>query len=209
MLFDLHVHSSFSSCSRLCLDEILNKAQSRGLDGVCITDHDSMEARHWIKDGLQANGLCVIVGQEYTTRQGDFLLFGPYEHLLPGLSATRLLNHVRSTGGAAIAAHPFRALRPVDEEILSSGLFRIIEEINGRNTPFENSQASSWLERSPLCPVGGSDAHSLQELGRVPVRCDMPILSRADLIQALHTPAGVSLAPPAPLVERPAAASCA
>lgn len=209
MLFDLHVHSSISPCSRLSLDEILNMAGSRGLDGVCITDHDTMEARKWIDDGLQANGLCVIVGQEYTTPQGDFLLFGPYEHLPTGLSATRVLNHVRSTGGAAIAAHPFRSLRPVAEEILSSGLCRIIEAINGRNTLFENTQASTWLERYPLCPVGGSDAHTLEELGRVPVWIDMPVLSRADLTQALHTPGCVSLAPPAPLVERPAAAACA
>jgi hypothetical protein len=82
----------------------------------------------------------------------------------------------------------------VAEEILSSGLCRIIEEINGRNTLFENTQASTWLEHYPLCPVGGSDAHTLDELGRVPVRFDMPILSRADLTKALQIPACVSLA---------------
>ncbi len=207
MLFDLHVHSSLSPCSRLSLDEILNNAQSRDLDGVCITDHDSMDVRHLISEGLQSNGLCVIIGQEYTTQQGDFLLFGPYEHLPHGLSAPGLLHHVRSTGGAAVAAHPFRSLRPVDEELISSGLCRIIEEINGRSTAWENSQASAWLERYPLCPVGGSDAHTLEELGRVRVRFDMPILSRADLIQALHAPACVSLAHTAPFVESSAAAS--
>ena len=205
MLFDLHVHSSLSPCSRLSLDEILNKAKSRGLDGVCITDHDSMAVRHLISEGLQANGLCVIVGQEYTTRQGDFLLFGPYERLPPGLSAPRLLHHVRSTGGASVAAHPFRSLRPVDEKIVSSGLCRIIEEINGRNTFSENSQVDAWLERYPLCSVGGSDAHTLEELGRVPVRFDMPILSRADLIQALQTPACVNRVHADPLLESPAA----
>lgn len=209
MFFDLHVHSTISPCSRLSLDEILNKAKSRGLDGVCITDHDSMAVRHLISEGLQANGLCVIVGQEYTTPQGDFLLFGPYEHLPQGWNAPWLLNHVRETGGTAIAAHPFRSLRPVDEKIVSSGLCRIIEEINGRNTFSENSQASTWLERYPLCSVGGSDAHTLEELGQVPVRFDMPILSRADLIQALHTPGCVSLACEAPLHENPAAAACA
>jgi len=209
MVFDLHVHSSLSPCSRLSLDEILNKAKSRGLDGVCITDHDTMDARHLISEGLQANGLCVIIGQEYTTPQGDFLLFGPFELLPPGLSATRVLNHVRSTGGAAIAAHPFRLQRPVAEEIVSSGLCRIIEAINGRNTALENSQTATWLERYPVCSVGGSDAHTLDELGRVPVWIDMPILSRSDLIQALHTPACVNLAHAAPPLESPAAAACA
>ena len=194
MRFDLHVHSSISPCSRLSLDDILNMAGSRGLDGVCITDHDSTEIRHWIEDGLQANGLCVIIGQEYTTPQGDFLLFGPYEHLPCGWSATRLLSHVQSTGGAAIAAHPFRHHRPVAEEILRSGLCQILEKVNGRNTLGENDLASTWLERFPINPVGGSDAHTLDELGRVPVWIDMPVLSRADLIQALLTPACVTLA---------------
>jgi len=193
MRFDLHVHSSISPCSRLSLDEILHLAGSRGLDGVCITDHDSMEARHWIEDGLQANGLCIIIGQEYTTPQGDFLLFGPYECLPCGWSATRLLNHVRSTGGAAIAAHPFRLQRPVAEDILRSDLCQIVEKVNGRNTPRENDLASTWLERFPIYPVGGSDAHTLDELGRVPVWIDRPVLSRSDLIQALLTPACVTL----------------
>jgi predicted metal-dependent phosphoesterase TrpH len=62
MYFDMHVHSSISPCSQLDLDEILRHARSIGLDGVCITDHDTMEARYLLNEGIQKDGLCVIVG---------------------------------------------------------------------------------------------------------------------------------------------------
>jgi len=186
ILFDIHVHSDISPCSSLSLERLQDKAQAKGLDGVCITDHNSMAARQWIGDGRQPNGLLIIIGQEYTTRQGDFLLFGPYESLPAGLSAEQLLQHVRSTGGAAIAAHPFRSDRPVAPEILRSGLCRLMERDNGRNTAGENEMAQAWLRTHPLSSLGGSDAHSLEELGRVRVRFKAPILCREDLIRALN-----------------------
>lgn len=112
MLFDLHVHTTFSPCSGLSLEEILGKARSIGLDGVCLTDHESMAAGGLVREGPQDDGLCVIIGQEYATRQGDFLLFGPYESLPQGLEARHLLLYVQATGGVAVAAHPCEALPP-------------------------------------------------------------------------------------------------
>ena len=193
MLFDLHVHSNISVCSNLSLDEILSQAQSKGLDGVCITDHNTMAAGQVISEGMQTNGLCVLIGQEYSTSQGDFLLFGPYEDLAPGLSATQILDHVQATGGAAIAAHPFRELRPVQEQIIQSGLCRIIEQENGRNTQKENSRTRDWLKRYSLTPVAGSDAHTLNELGQCPVDFNLPVLSRKDLIRVLNSGQGISV----------------
>lgn len=196
MLFDLHVHSNISACSNLSLDEILSQAQNRGLNGVCITDHNTMAAGQVISEGVQENGLCVLIGQEYSTSQGDFLLFGPYEDLAPGLSATQILGHVQATGGAAIAAHPFRELRPVQEQIIQSGLCRIIEQENGRNTQKENNKTRDWLKRYSLTPVAGSDAHTLNELGRCAVDFHMPVFSRKDLILALKSGQGFSILEP-------------
>lgn len=186
MVFDLHVHSIISPCSTLSLEDILHHSQAKGLNGVCITDHNSMEARQWITEGMQSNGLCVIIGQEYSTPQGDFLLFGPYEDLVPGMSGMEVLSYVQKTGGAAVAAHPFREMRPLQEKIINSRMCHIIEQVNGRNTFEENRQTQIWLENYPLFSVKGSDAHSLEELGVVSFNFDFPILSRNDLIQALN-----------------------
>jgi hypothetical protein len=208
MLFDLHVHSNISPCSNLPLRDIVYHAQDKGLDGVCITDHDTMVAGQLLDEGLQENGLVVIIGQEYTTRQGDFLLFGPYQDLPPGLNAEKVLNHVQATGGAAVGAHPFRTGRGVDRDLIRSGLCTIIEQENGRNTAWENTQTRTWLTRYPLIPVAGSDAHSLEELGRFPVQFPGPIHSRMDLISALNSGQGIPV-PDAEESFRPSLASCA
>ena len=146
MLFDVHVHTTHSSCSALAIEEILLNARSRGVDGVCITDHNTMNVRNDIVEGIQDDGLCVIIGMEYDTPDGDFLLFGPIEDLRPGLDAEEVLHIVSERGGVSIAAHPFRQDRPVAESVMQKGLCRVIEGINGRNSEFEN--AKTYIEKN-------------------------------------------------------------
>jgi predicted metal-dependent phosphoesterase TrpH len=186
MIIDMHVHTSLSPCSTLALTDILAHARSRGLDGVCVTDHDCMQAGRVIREGVQADGLVVIVGMEYTTPEGDFLVFGNVEDLRPGLSAGKLLSAVSGRLGAVVAAHPFRRGRSTAAHLISSGCVDIIESVNGRNTAEENSRARDLLVHLPMSSCGGSDAHTLEELGCVRTRFDMPISSRADLVQALR-----------------------
>lgn len=185
MLFDLHVHTSYSPCGHMPIEEVIARAGRRGLDGVCITDHHTMEIGRVIAEGLQENGLCVLIGMEYSTHQGDFLIFGPFEALEPGLSADRLLAMVCDQGGAAVAAHPFRQARPVDEGVVRNGLCHAVEVLNGRNTPSENAAVEKW-RRYDLTPCGGSDAHTLDELGTFATRFHFPVRSRGDLIRALN-----------------------
>lgn len=186
MIFDLHVHTRISSCSILSLHEILQNAAGRGLDGVCITDHQSTQARQQIREGLQANGVRVFVGMEYHTSDGDFLLFGSPPDLPGGLDARDLLQQVNRWGGAAIAAHPFRHNNSVSESLIRDGLCRIVESVNGRNTDWENGQVAQWRKHYPLIECAGSDAHSLPELGKMKTRFDMPINTQADLVFALN-----------------------
>lgn len=186
MLFDLHVHTKISLCSELEIDDVLKHAKARGLDGVCITDHHSMEIRKHLREGLQNDGLCVIFGLEYSTADGDFLLFGPFENISNDLSATQLLEEVNRSGGAAIAAHPFRSNRRVSEHLVREGFCRIVESVNGRNAAIENQQVENWRRKYSLNYCGGSDAHSLDELGTVTTRFSTSILSRSNLIRELN-----------------------
>ena len=88
-------------------------------------------------------------------------------------------------GGIAIAAHPFRAWRPLDASALNWGA-HAIERYNGRNNFEENEQAESLIEEWGLTATGGSDAHSLEELGRVPTLFFDHIGSTRDLIRAIR-----------------------
>ena len=46
MLVDMHLHEKlFSADSYLTVEEIVEIAKARGLDAVCITDHDDMGFR--------------------------------------------------------------------------------------------------------------------------------------------------------------------
>lgn len=187
MRFDLHVHSNISPCSKLSIPEILTEAEAKGITGVCITDHDTMAARHKIQDGLQSNGIYIICGMEYTTSEGDFLLFGPFADIPLGLSALDLLNLVNTMGGVAIAAHPFRADRPTQEHLIAQGHCHIIEGINGRNYEHENQQAMRWEQQYGVRQVGGSDAHTIKELGQITTRFQHPVTNQQELIKALKS----------------------
>ncbi len=186
MLIDLHVHSSISPCSNLEMRDILGFARRMGLDGVCITDHDTMDARHDVREGVQKDGLLLVIGMEYATPQGDYLIFGPFEELSPGMSATEMLRLVHEADGAAVVAHPCRKLRPAAPDVAQQGLVHCVEAFNGRNTVEENSLAATWHRRFKLPATGGSDAHTLEELGGYPTRFDAPISSRSELVTALR-----------------------
>jgi len=144
-----------------------------------------MDVRHYVPEGVLGNGLHVIFGMEYSTSRGDFLIFGPFEELPPGLPAQLLLTHVERSGGVAIAAHPFRSQRPTDEYFIENEMCRIVEGVNGRNTHHENESVLEWQKKYNVAQVGGSDAHSLEELGTVHTEFTAPIHSRTDLVRAL------------------------
>ncbi|MDW7710034.1 MAG: PHP domain-containing protein [Deferrisomatales bacterium] len=185
MLFDLHVHTAHSACSSLAEDDLLRHARRRGLDGVCITDHGTTAVRHQVAEGVQEDGLCVLIGVEHSTPDGDFLVFDPSPNFPPDLPARDLLRGVGEAGGVAVAAHPCRLGRPVGEHLFREGLCRVVESINGRSTREELQKVQRLLDRYPLVTCGGSDAHCAEELGRVVTRFDVPIRSQADLVRAL------------------------
>jgi predicted metal-dependent phosphoesterase TrpH len=187
MLIDMHVHTTVSVCSRLTLEDILTHSRRRGLDGVCITDHESMAAARSLREGRQADGLFVFFGLEYATPEGDFLIIGPFDELAPRLSARRLLDRVAAAGGVAIAAHPFRGGRPFSEDLIREGRCRIVESFNGRNRAFENRAVDGWRWRYEFAECAGSDAHCLAELGRVRTRFRQRVETRGQLVRALQS----------------------
>jgi len=163
----------------------MKRARQIGLDGICITDHHSRAAARIIEEGPQDDGLVVLVGQEYTTDQGDFLLFGPLPELTPNMPAPQLLQMAAQAGGVAIGAHPCRHGRSLDPELAASGLLHFIEGVNGRNLMEANHLASGWGRDKGLGLVGGSDAHTPAEIGTVFTDFAEPVYSQKDLVRAL------------------------
>jgi predicted metal-dependent phosphoesterase TrpH len=185
MIIDMHIHTRFSPCSIIRIAHLIENARKAGLDGICITDHDSADSQSVFKNITATQGICIIVGMEYTTGKGDFLVFGPVESIPRGMSAEQLIEWSKREGAAAIPAHPFRESRPADLDILRKS--EIIEGINGRNHPHENSSCRKWIKEqgNGKKVIGGSDAHTLDEIGRIVTVFDKNIYTVEDLLKEL------------------------
>jgi predicted metal-dependent phosphoesterase TrpH len=187
MIIDMHIHTHFSPCSVIKIPQLLQRARKAGVDGICITDHNTVASKSTFEKVADNAGLCVIVGIEYTTSNGDFLIFGSVDHIPAKMDAKNLLKWVQKEGSVAIAAHPFRKDRPFDTGILQ--LLKIVEVLNGRNKPNENELCKDWLQKhgKGIKEIGGSDAHTLEEIGQVVTVFKKNIYSMDDLVGELLT----------------------
>ncbi len=167
--YDLHIHSYYSGCSSIRPEKLLLIAKKRGLDGIAVTDHDT------IKGGLETKRLNkdknfeVIVGAEIKTEAGEIL--GYYlKKEIKSRKAVEVIKEIHRQGGFAVIAHPFshgllRKCLRVDLKELK-GLDGV-EVHNSRNMfNWENFYSVMASEKYRLAKTGGSDAHFHHELGR-------------------------------------------
>ena len=187
MLIDLHLHTNISPCGEQSPEEAIKRAREVGLEVICITDHFTTEVLDYFQPGPQENGLILLVGMEYSTKDGDFLLFAPQK--VPwfprGLSSREVLQEIKQRGGLSIWAHPYRWGREPNESLLEEGLVDAIEVLNGRTSLLANAQARELAYAFGLPGVAGSDAHAVEEIGVVYNETEATIQTIEDLIQAV------------------------
>jgi len=173
LIVDLHVHTSHSSfCSQLSPGELLTQAKRIGLDAVAVTEHSTYGGAHITCEMGRAAGFQVFKGVEVYTTGGDMLVFGTEAEVWPDMEFEELLIAVREVGGLIIAAHPTRGYwghhrkykgfppREVLERVDA------METLNGGCSYQENVQATRLATELGLPQVGGSDAHSVSQVGR-------------------------------------------
>ena len=71
--FDLHIHTKYSDGSGSPKDIIYN-ARKKGLNGIAITDHNTLEGYFRAKD-IDAN-ITILPGFEVSTEAGHILVLG-------------------------------------------------------------------------------------------------------------------------------------
>lgn len=168
MFVDFHIHEkTYSSDSKMTLKEIVDEAKQIGLDGICITDHDSMGLKDFANQYSKEISFPIFVGVEYLTLQGDIVAFGIDELPEPNLSAQEFIDFVNNNGGVCIAAHPFRNNnRGLEENLLTVKGLTGIEVLNGSTSKEANNKALEYCLGLGLQPIGASDAHIVMQLGR-------------------------------------------
>jgi predicted metal-dependent phosphoesterase TrpH len=153
MIIDTHLHESkYSLDSLVSLEEIVEQARLIGLDGICITDHESNEIKEEARRLSQKTGFLIITGAEVLTWQGDVTVFG-LEHIpQERMHAAELIDLVVKEGGVAISAHPFRQNnRGMGHAIREMKLLGGVEAFNGIPTTYL-CYPKQALQSSPAAP---------------------------------------------------------
>lgn len=161
--YDLHMHSNISPDSINKPDTILSVAKRIGLNGVAITDHDSIKGALATKRLNKNRDFEVIVGQEMKTDYGDLIALYVNERI-KARSMWDVIDEVKSQGGLIVIPHPFRIFEGFRYPIANlKGKVDAVEAFNSRYILSNRIAARTPM---PMAKVGSSDAHIPFEIGK-------------------------------------------
>lgn len=187
MLIDTHIHEkTHSDDSFMSLPDIVDRAKSIGLNGICITDHESNGLLGYAEEYGRRNGLLIIVGAEILTHEGDILVFGLKDLPKDKLYAQQLIDMTTKVGGVCMSAHPFRKNnRGMGNTLRDVKGLSGIEAFNG-STPMHHNMEAFHLARELGIPTfGASDAHVLERVGLYATVFPGTIRDTKDFIEAV------------------------
>ena len=152
MLVDMHLHEcTYSTDSFLHLEEIVYIARQKGLDAICITDHDSMGLRERAEAYSREIGYPIFVGVEFFSLWGDITAWGIDGIPDQRVSAQDFIDLVREKDGFCVSCHPFRSNnRGLREHLRDVHGLDGVEVLNGRRlrrTGRHCASAASWGSR--------------------------------------------------------------
>ena len=211
-VFDLHVHTNQGSPdSSLTPQEMVAEASRVGLTGIMVTEHVG-----WPRPDFEAfardQDVILVRALENYSPLGHIITLGLPEHVTGftgGIETVkRLRQEVDRVGGLMILAHPFRYLFELPgvysqnilfedvanipstpEEAARHPIFALVNEIevvNGANSEVENRFAQEVAHVLGRRGTGGSDAHSVNGLGKGSTLFQGDIRNERDLLDALR-----------------------
>jgi predicted metal-dependent phosphoesterase TrpH len=187
MLIDLHTHTRVHSrCSALTPEALVRAAREHELDGVCITEHDALWPAADTAALAAELGFPVFRGIEVTTEVGHVLVFGVsrFEPAMAVLAELRRI--VPAEGGLMYLAHPSRRYGTLPPDDLTAW-FDSVEAQNGTEGLLQNDAASRVAVNMRLPGIGGSDAHSVREIGVCATEFSDRISDEASFLSALRS----------------------
>ena len=198
MRIDLHIHTSpRSACSYIDPLELIQQAHSLKLDGICLTEHQVLWDSGDVDKLAREGGIKIFRGNEFTTNQGDILVFGLYKDIKELLMIQQLSEEVKMADGFMIAAHPFRGfktfgigqLQMTVEQACKRKVLEFVDAVevgNGKLSPDENDMARKVAAKLGLPGTGGSDAHRVDEVGNWLTVFEKEIQDESQLVEELH-----------------------
>ena len=167
MKFDLHVHSNHSFDGSIEPKIIVNHA-SKFLDGMALTDHDSVEGHKEAEEACKKHGMIFIPGMELKTPSGDIVLLGIRK--IPEIETFQELeDFIKDNNGAMFLAHPFAGPLPGTPFTEMPEVLKALHAIEVYNafTPLDaNLKAMKFARDHKMTAVAATDAHDLDLIGR-------------------------------------------
>jgi hypothetical protein len=174
---DLHIHTIYSWDGTASVSAVLKQAADFAcLDVIAITDHDEITGALEALTLAPAYGIEVVPGCEVTSADGHVLALFITQRVPPGLSLVETARRVGEMGGLCVAAHPAargtNSLKPesIRRALADPEAARALVGIEVYNSGLihrqSNPLALALAETLPVAQVGGSDAHTLDMVGR-------------------------------------------
>lgn len=166
---DCHIHTKYSPDGTLFIPDILRVAKQKHLNGVVITDHNTIEGALELK-AKAPKDFITVVGEEIETAEGEIIGLFLQERVPPNLSPEETVDQIKMQGGLVGIPHPFCRFRRsrLQFDTLKRVLDKIdiIEVFNSRNIiNADNDKAYQFALENKKAMVAGSDAHLRRECG--------------------------------------------
>ncbi len=158
---DLHVHTCYSRDSSITLKQVISFAKKRGLDGVAITDHNTVKGA--LK--LKTHDIIVVSGIEVSTSDGHLLGLNVTAPIPAKRGIEETVQLIHEAGGIAVAPHPTAFYKSPPSRKVSS--YDAVEVMNASSVPFSilTHYSRRFAEGLGLPQTGGSDSHYAPEIG--------------------------------------------
>ena len=198
MLIDLHVHSHHSPGCTLAPRDIVRRAREAGLDGLVLTDTNTLDGLQEIRAAGREEGFLALCGVELVTDHGHYLCYFPDPAIVPAppqmfgttpWPVREVVRRVREMGGVVVAAHPYdkSVERPSGDFIFTLEGLSALEGLNVRRKGPSNDLAVEAADHLNLPCVGASGAHpTLDDIGKGATLFREPIASEADLVRQIE-----------------------
>lgn len=189
MLVDMHLHEkTFSPDSFLSIKEIVTIAKYRGLDAVCITDHDHMGMKDLAAQYSEDLKFPIFVGVEFFSLWGDITAWGIDSIPDQRIESQPFIDFVNASGGFCVACHPFRNNnRGLENHLRDVHNLHGVEVLNGSTSMEANRTALRYCRELGLKAIGGSDAHVTKQVAKYVTWLPEKVDNLSDFVAQLHT----------------------
>ena len=183
---DLHLHSQYSEDGNGSPEEIIKALKKRGLQGMSITDHNTLEGNLKAMK-IAPKDFIVVPGVEISTLDGHIIALNISEKVEKKLSIVETVDKIIDLGGIPIVPHLYRNMSGIKKENLSKikGKLSAIEVFNSCSTPQTNLKTARIAKKLKLGGTGGSDSHEPEYTGLGYTRVDTNDLDKDTIISEI------------------------